>query len=299
MGLYPRESLKTVANLFGIGLGFAGLWYLVVFLRDVNFRGQRLDFDAAQIFSLVAFTTILTAANSLIAIGWRAILADFGGSVSLGRAQLLFGQSNLLKYVPGNILHLAGRQVLAMREGVLGWVATKSLVLEAILLVFAAAAFAGGMRLVTRFSGFAAFLLLVVLILILAACVLVLKHAGLRGSALATLGYCVYHLIGGLIFASLFALLGAPAESWGRYGLIATAYVASWILGMLTPGAPAGLGVREAVLIGLLQHSVADQEVLAAAVLLARAMSMTADGVYFVAVQGWSIGHANIGLRRR
>lgn len=288
--------LKVAAGLFGAGLCVAGLWYLIDFVGRVDLIPHLAALDGPRLAGIAGLTICLTVAYVLIALSWRAILEDCGGQISAGRAQLVFSRANLGKYVPGNVLHMVGRQVLAMREGVPGWAVAKSLTVETALLVLTSAAFASALWLVSRVEGVAGLLSSLALFLAAAGGVLMLRRFGLPGCARAVLGYGVYHLTGGVVFALLFVVLGGGSTLEASFGFLVMAYVASWVLGLLTPGAPAGLGVREAVLIGLLQHAVPDQAVLGAAVLLSRGMSVVADLGYFLALQGWSVGSARANL---
>lgn len=293
-----RQFLKAGAGLFGVGLCVAGLWYLFDFVRKVDFAQQLAVLDGARIGMLIVLTTCLAGANVLIAMSWRDILTDCGATISTVCAQKLFSVTNLGKYVPGNVLHMIGRQVLAMREGVPALAAAKSLSLETALLIFTSATFAGAVWLVTRVEGATVGVLLSGLLLAALGVGVLLRRIGLTGSARATLGYCAYHMIGGTVFAALFVVLGAASMVQTSFGFLVMAYVASWVLGLVTPGAPAGLGVREAVLIGLLQSSVSDQAALSAVVLLSRVMSVIADFSYFFALRIWSISRSGVARSR-
>ncbi len=283
-----QKILKSAGGVLGALLSLAGLWYLLDFLERIDLVSQLTILDDTQISAILGLTTILAAANGLIALSWRTILADFGGDISSVHAQLLFSWTNLLKYVPGNILHVAGRQVLTMRAGVPGWAVAKSLTMETILLVLTSLTFAGIVWLLPQIVGMNGVYLSLALLLAAAGSVLFLQRMGLRGSARASVGYWAYHLIGGIVFALLFVVLGADIDHIRIFWFLIIAYVASWVLGMLTPGSPAGLGVREATLVELLQHSVHDHAMLGAAVLLSRGMSVFADITYFLVLRCWS-----------
>ena len=59
------------------------------------------------------------------------------------------------------------------------------------------------------------------------------------------------------------------------------AYVVAWLIGLVTPGAPAGAGVRELVLIGLLEASMTNTGLLTI-VILSRLTTLTGDFIFFV-----------------
>lgn len=57
----------------------------------------------------------------------------------------------------------------------------------------------------------------------------------------------------------------------------------AWLLGLLVPGAPAGIGIREAALIYLLNGVVPQVEVLTS-VMLARAVTVIGDLLFFICI---------------
>ena len=63
---------------------------------------------------------------------------------------------------------------------------------------------------------------------------------------------------------------------------IAGAYVTAWLIGTVTPGAPAGLGVRETVLLLLIGSHFTEQNVLFAALLM-RVITLLGDSLFFAA----------------
>ena len=72
------------------------------------------------------------------------------------------------------------------------------------------------------------------------------------------------------------AFFGAAAP----FPRLAGVFAAAWVAGFVTPGAPAGLGVREAVLAGGLRP-IYGPEVALALPLLFRMVTVTGDGVAF------------------
>jgi uncharacterized membrane protein YbhN (UPF0104 family) len=283
-----KNFLKGFAGFFGAVLSILGVWYLFNFVAQVDVSAYLSAMDAAQFSALVGLTVGLALANTLIPISWRAILSDFGGELPSGNAQLIFSRSNLGKYVPGNVLHMVGRQMLSMREGLSAYTVAKSLSVEILLLVLTSGCIAGAVGLVSRFAAFDIAYASLTVGLTIGGGVLLLRRLGFAGCANAMLGHLSYHLIGGMVFSLLFIVLGYPSIVESNFGLLVMAYVASWVLGLLTPGAPAGLGVREAALIALLQGKVIDHSVLGAAVLLARFMSIMGDFIYFSVLEIWS-----------
>lgn len=280
-----RRRLAGAASTVGLALAIGGLWYLWRFVRDLAWAELWASLAGWQIGVALLLVPVMAVGNTWLASSWRAILGDVGGTLSPAKAHAIFSVTHLARYLPGNVVHIAGRQVLAMRAGVPAWAAAKSLTIEMALLVGSSAAFAGLVWWAgpTQAGSLALSILLVLGMLGLG--VWALQRWGYPGAAQALVGLCAFHLLGGLVFAGLLVLLGAQPSDTATYGQWVAAYVASWLLGVVTPGSPAGLGVREAVLVGLLQSTVADPATLAAAVVLIRLMGMLADTLYCLLAQ--------------
>lgn len=289
-----RRLLAGAASTVGLALAIGGLWYLWRFVRDLAWAELWASLAGWQIGVVLLLVPVMALGNTWLASSWRAILGDVGGTLSPARAHAIFSLTHLARYLPGNVVHIAGRQVLAMRAGVPAWAAAKSLTIEMALLVSSSAAFAGMVWWAspTHVGSLAMAILLMLGMLGFGAWAL--QRWGYGGAAQALVRLCAFHLLGGLVFAGLLVLLGAQPSDTATYGYWVAAYVASWLLGVVTPGSPAGLGVREAVLVGLLQSTVAAPATLAAAVVLIRLMGMLADTLYCLLAQTWCMGLAPV-----
>ena len=103
--------------------------------------------------------------------------------------------------------------------------------------------------------------------------------------------YVSFLAISGSLFVGLIELLGENPMNGGVPGLpLAGAYVLAWLIGLVTPGAPAGLGVREMVLLFLLKGFVSESDLILA-VLVGRMVTVVGDGMYFI-VSSISISHS-------
>jgi hypothetical protein len=86
----------------------------------------------------------------------------------------------------------------------------------------------------------------------------------------------------GGMFAALLALIGGDSEiHLQTWLLIGGAYIIAWLAGFVTPGAPAGVGIREMVLLLLLKGYIVETDLLMA-VLLGRLITVVGDFLFFV-----------------
>ena len=223
---------------------------------------------AAAAAALLLYLAILLSG----ATAWRILLRGLGSPLPWPVAVRIFLVSQLGKYLPGNVGHYVGRLALARRHGVAASTAAASLILEiaatliAGLAVACAGWFAAGIgpqlpglgRVAVAGAGALALLLIVPRALELARRRRWLTGLDPLGSLPARVDWAKSLACLGLnflLFGSAASLLGsglAPMTpvAWSSYvGLFA----AAWVVGFVTPGAPAGLGVRELLLVAGLQ----------------------------------------------
>jgi hypothetical protein len=104
------------------------------------------------------------------------------------------------------------------------------------------------------------------------------------GSRIATtMGlYVGFLMVSGIIFVVLVNMVSKKSLYEELLWIhICGAYVLAWLAGLLTPGAPAGLGVRELVLFFLLKGFVPESDMVLS-VLLGRVVTVAGDLVFFV-----------------
>jgi hypothetical protein len=232
-----------------------------------------------------------------ISVNWKLLLALCGESVAVARAFEITSISQLYRYVPGNVAQHVGRLALARGAGIDTRRAACSLVLEAsslvvtgLLLALVAGCVAfpgcvtGGRPAYAALATAVAVILLVAVTyvarrvfrcrqrlggpaesLVLVGCMLI--HAAvfvLHGCALLVLLRHVFDVQ----HASLFAVTGV--------------FAFAWVAGFITPGAPAGVGMREAMLTIALAPVCGEPTAAVCAGSL-RLVSMLGDGLAFVA----------------
>lgn len=255
-----------------VGWVFIGLALFLVAHR--LFVGGGADLLARQPSAL---WTALPAALAygtgcmLLSIAWWALLkpAEPGG-MRLATAHRIYALSQIGKYLPGNVMHFVGRAAMAKGEGVPLTRAGFTMVQESVLMMTAAlglAAALGG----TEWLGIPPILTIPAVVAAALAAAGVCSapemarrygigligekgrlgkgRARLVWTLLALLAYAVFFcLSGGIVLAILEALdANVPVP------LTLAAVCAAWLAGFVTPGASAGIGVREAVLIAALE----------------------------------------------
>lgn len=238
-------------------------------------------FTLKLLLIILLLAGIYGAANILLASAWRMLMASLEQCISQRVATHIYGLTQLAKYVPGNIFQFAGRQLLTMSYGFSGKEVAKSTFMELLLLVITGAIFFLWM-LPLLYSGFSVifcFMLFVVAVMLLC---LVFQWLG-RSLLIKVVGkYFLFLIISGGVF--LFVLYSI-VDSWeitpALLLSIIGAYVISWLAGLVTPGSPAGVGVREFLLILLLKPLFSEIDIVIAAV-LSRIVTVIGDCFYYL-----------------
>ena len=236
----------------------------------------------------LALAVAYALASLLLALAWGCLLRHLGERAAPFQVAGIFGVTQLGKYLPGNLGHFLGRQALAMAAGLRAAPVAKSSLLEILCLLAAGAVFT---PLLLRFldpsvtpgTALGALALLGALVLLLAG-----RLLG-RLVAVACAAHAAFLAVTGVLFLlSLEVLDASPPAEAGASARVVGAYVCAWLAGFVTPGASAGIGIREVALTVLLDGLIAPDDVLAA-VILGRAISTVGDLLFFLgALSSWS-----------
>lgn len=275
MNPYVQDGLKW----FGFLLSIAGLVFLVVELHSYWNEISKSQWTILEIACLSLLGILYGLSNMFLVMGWFNILAHLGLSVPLRVAVRIYGISQIAKYAPGNVFHVVGRQALGAAENIPQMKILKSTALEITLIASVAASFVPVF--VHKFDssinheiGFMLF------IVVLCVCTVTVCFLMARPLVCATFFYACQVLVSSLVFLAVFVLAGGGVDSGlGALAVIA-GFALSWLAGLLTPGAPAGLGVREASLIFLL-NGIGSPSVVLTAALLGRLVTTVGDLLFY------------------
>jgi hypothetical protein len=221
----------------------------------------------------VAASALLLATNLCSGLVWGRMVADLGG----GRlhpwvAIQIFLLANLGRYVPGKLWQVAGLVLLAKRRGVPGTVATGAAILGHGLSL-GAATLVGGVvfHRSTLVGGVPGWVVVGAVAAALAlACTPPVFHRlastwarltgwELRPSDLSpgdTARWVSLFILIWLAYGAAFFLFAKSFGVEGPLFSIGPAFVAAYVIGYVAVFAPAGIGVREVAIVGLLAPTV-------------------------------------------
>ncbi|GAB3334361.1 lysylphosphatidylglycerol synthase domain-containing protein [Marilutibacter aestuarii] len=268
--------MKPWLRALGILVSLAALGFFVVYARR-SLAGHDLRplLEPGIIASTGLLTLLYASLIPITAFAWSRLLADIDRPAPLGVTLPILATTQFGKYLPGNVGHHLGRVLLSRSMG-LGMGAILASMAYETLLVMLAGAHVGALTLLAEAPAAlrdwpilehrgALFLGLSIAVALglagapgLARLVRRLRglgpeQAGMRSPRLSVsiscyLLYAINFLIVGVGLFAVAATLAPEAAEPRLLVLLTGAFACSWLIGYIAPGAPAGLGIREAML---------------------------------------------------
>jgi uncharacterized membrane protein YbhN (UPF0104 family) len=223
----------------------ASLGFLAMAALAVDLGGMLSAIDTRSTLLLVLLSAGYGLALVLLAIAWKLILVHGEGRDDFASAFIVYGLSVVPKYLPGSVFQYASRQGLGAR---FGWAQREiaGASLAEIALHFIASLCV--LLLCDRLLGLGQ--IGVVATILLAATIaaamawLIFRTPTARGRLiLALVAQILFFFLLVLIAAGCAAALGAAPQRAMEAGAM---FLLAWLLGFIAPGAPGGIGVREA-----------------------------------------------------
>ncbi len=286
-------SRKFITRAAGIIILALSLWYVGQSLYRV--RGQMCEINAKLILVILILSLAYFVGNVIRAVNWKTILTVLSGKTfRLHTFVGIYLRTEIVKYVPSNIMHFAGRHLLCRENGVSHKVALASNIADMLFILTAAAVVAvpslftaTAFPVYTVVSGvlthaLPAALAAAICVMIFLAILWIKRHLIgrylnkkniVRILSVLVLDMAVVILNGLLFYAALvmFSLAGhAPVPVYTVVAL----YALCWMAGFVVPGSPGGLGVREALIVLVFSGVYPDAAVIA---ILMRIVSVAGD----------------------
>ncbi len=306
-GREGKKSGRSWSKWIGIALMILSFGFILREILQMDLSSLRIEHPLKAAVLSLLFTVLTAASVILSAYAWRNILsAIHEQTIGFGEVFKVYVKANIAKYLPGNVMHYAGRNMLGGRMGWGQGDILLSSVLEILMILLSAAVFLvlfahrqflGVMKDAIRNAASRPILSIAILavLLVVAAGIfylfrkrrdlleklkLLFTPKFLKVLILNFFLYTATFLIQGIVMA--FILTGIFYVSPGPENIAAviSSSVLSWFAGFITPGAPGGIGVKEAVLLWTLSP-VYGKEVTLAAALVHRFVSVLADVAAF------------------
>ncbi len=296
----PRQISKILLRVVSvflpiIAIGFVGqrIWTNQVWQLETINVGQ-------VVLVVLVGGALYTLGNLLVTLAWHRLLIWFGEEhADLKTSYMIYGRTQIVKYIPGNVLFFPSRHLLGQRAGYangpqLGAVAYEILglfvgsgLIALIGLIFGldlgplswpvvAAILAGTMiappilqKLVPLLPMFKD---------------LPIPEFTWKELILGLLPVWGIYVIFFTLTSGILWFAGAViAPDWAKIPVfvVLLVYAVSWLAGFITPGAPAGAGVREAVMVLILGSYISESASLVIA-LVARLITVLGDVFFYL-----------------
>lgn len=300
--------MKRAYRVFGFFIGvIATVAFTVYAFRMISVE----DFQRYAMTTVIAWMTItIFIYVTIIPIGswaWREMLSSVGVSVSWSELAMIMAVTQMAKYLPGNIAQHIGRTTMSLTRGIGVQPYVSTVLAETLLTILAAlvvglfsAVFSGvdlGAFRYINISAFTFFLIALLILFIFSKRALISRliqrfSTSSVGQGFDTLlpqptalfkafsAYCLNYMVVGIVLWLLAVVLLPGMEH--DYMLLLCSFSLVWLIGFLTPGSPAGLGIREIFLLGLLGITYDDTDGIFLVVSL-RIVTTLGDGLCFFA----------------
>lgn len=281
--------------------GLVGLAFIYIGRALWVYRTWLLDWQASILDLVLIVVSILVYGLSglLLSSAWCKLNQVCGqGSFSCRQCIAIYGTAQIAKYVPGNVFHFIGRHAAGIRAGISHAILACSASLEMLVLLFSAGLLALSGLLVPEVGllallPFPLWLVIGIVVIGFIAIVFLMPVAMHRFLPAAVAGWAsvrmlvpvvtrhlLFFMVSGLLMAVLvFAVVGSL--QWTTFILAMSSYPVSWLAGYVIPGASAGIGVREAVIVLILSTVVLAEEATLIAVLM-RVVTLSGDLFFYL-----------------
>ena len=218
-------------------------------------------------------------------------------------------RSNLFKYIPGNIFQYIGKNELAIRCGISHTKVAASTALD-VIVMFSTSILLGILfvrkslfSIINRYINLNSVIIVTIFIFFLLIFFflyivhkknisymkilrIIAKRKNLNCIVLCIIYYIIQNIWVGLIYILELWIISDQQIEAIPFLLIIGANIISWAIGFITPGAPGGLGIREAVMIFIV-HGIFDESIITLSSVLYRIITIVGDLLSFLLVGGF------------
>jgi len=293
-------DIKNKVNYLGTAVMILSLAFLIYKVYQYGIDLKMIS-NPINIFVLSLFSLASGAMCLFYSKIFQNILSFFITDLPKTEITYIYCKANLYKYLPGNFMHYIGRNQIAIEYNLSHSKVIASTLIETVFIIISGVviflAFSGRLVLnwilLNTYPGNKYLLFGLTLILIVFVTMLWQKKIKLRlkeyvqilvanrkSVAFDMFIYSGVFIINGLMFIGVMKCSGITININIALPIIGL-YCFSWIIGFITPGAPAGLGIREVVMSAMLFGAV-EKELVISAVVLYRIVTIFGDFIGFI-----------------
>lgn len=292
-------SAKTEFRLLGIGLAsVAGIYFIGIAAGHIR-ELPPLSWGIETWLLLGGSIFLWAYIIMLGALIWKSLLSDLDYRLSWFDCVTIYGIAQFGKYLPGNVGHFVGRVVMAKQAGIPAVSTLQTMLIEMLWSTGIASGIALFGVVLGGDIGVSPAILAIFFVVALMApwaawgiartfCSKFLAH--ITNGAPVVLPRLGTLMLVSLIYITTFFVVGLLIELHAKFlfgaqtshiFLLTVVFAWSWLAGYIAPGAPAGLGVREAVLVTALTPTYG-ASVAVGLTLSLRVVTTLGDGMVFL-----------------
>lgn len=265
-----NKYIKFLGNI----LMLLSIIFLIIRLRKLDIDYSVL-LQSSNIVIICGLSVLYGIHIFLLGLSWRCLIKMISGKkVRADKAIFVWNKSNMMKYIPGNIFQYIGRNEIAITDKLnhadVAMATVSDVIINLIgvfcvVLVSYSHGLKIGIKLVLENQMYLIAVTAVVIILIVVILVFrkkifpylnkfkaLLNKRNIIKVIFLILFYAFWAVYtSGIYLVILKQIVGAEILQ-SDFGMIMGSYLLSWMIGFIMPGAPGGIGVREAALTILL-----------------------------------------------
>jgi len=275
-----KEEIKRVAYFIGKSLGILGLMF--VFYR-LSQEFTLSDFKE-KFFLLIHIVPALIVLNfisvPLGVYGWHMMLLHYAERhFPYSVSYYFFAKTEIAKYLPGNVFHFVGRQLLAKKINLSQTQMMKVTGLYTFLLLIGTI-ISGAFFSIFGSGSYPQLIILLFLSILISVTVSLFIFPSFPRSKKLQMDLILAVSIG-LQGIMMGIIVFSQLNNWetGLFFQVAGIYIFSWLVGFVTPGASGGIGVREGAFIAISEyiHLEISSEIIIFSILFIRIINIMAD----------------------
>jgi len=292
---------SKILNIFKLVIILLSFWFIgeKFWVHHNWLRTSALNYEL--LITIFVCSIIYGLSEFLLSFAWRRLLKMCGHKdISANICNRIYGKSQIAKYIPGNVFHVVGRHILGSQAGIKNIVLAGATIYEILGLISISVliGFSGMIMFGLSNIYFSLYQIIIILFFTLVITSLITALApylmSLRGIILPYRGiwdtvlniskvyifYFIFFLIAGLLLVIIVNLfLDINIYITAKLVVI---FSISWLAGFIIPGAPGGIGVREAVIIFFITPIIGEAQSVAIAIAL-RFVTLLGD-VWFLMI---------------
>lgn len=296
---------KKVLKICGKCLMALSIIYVIKSFSQIDLASMNLGRIDRFIFILLILSFLPLINICIVGLAWKKHVDFISKENNDTRTVIcIYLKSNIAKYLPGNVGHYVGRNVIGAKLGISQKCLAIASIIEAVFIfvstvIFCAfVSFSDLIKVVQKIGDFIIVKkhlvqYIVIMLIVVTGVILAIKKFLAKyikdyfGKGLAILFgktfllYTIGNFFSGILLALIFGLI---LNQKINYKVIISTNALSWLIGFIVPGSPGGIGIRESVLVFFLQHLYGKEDVVIAAMLM-RICSIVGDfGAYLLSV---------------